>query len=357
MIEVGYPDGGLGRNPFNRLVKSVQHFDITIAASGTSNTATIRAVDTSRSAVVWDGFLSSYAATGGDTNSPRVDLTNSTTVTARRNTSAAHTVQTRGCVIEFFPWAIQSIQAGTITVNSATASGTATITAVDTTRSAVLWLGQTTTNASTSPASYQTGTTLTNATTVTATRGNGASTGILTVGYVVVEFRPGVLRSVQQYNYNTSSASSSYTQAINAVDTRNSVIFFGGSYANSTSELVFFASVVLTNSTTVTMTRNGTTTTSRNHCWAVLEFNPGFIRSNNAGTVTIATSASSGTVTLNPVILEQTAVFFNGWNNANDTDARVYSTVHLSNTTTLTATRQAAATGALITGYQAVEFL
>lgn len=81
---------------------------------------------------------------------------------------------------------IKLIQKGKITVAAGNTSNTATISAVVTAKSAIIFLGIRI-SADVTPDNYETEVELTNTTTVTATRTNG--TGVDTiVGYCVVEF-------------------------------------------------------------------------------------------------------------------------------------------------------------------------
>ena len=91
---------------------------------------------------------------------------------------------------QFFGGGVKSVQRGTITVNiaatNALSSATATITAVDPSKSMVSLLGATwpTTQGNLAFSRVD----LTNATTVTAFAGSGFTTGNFTIGYQVVEF-------------------------------------------------------------------------------------------------------------------------------------------------------------------------
>lgn len=163
-------------------IKSIQRGTITIGNTATSNTATLAtSVDPANSRIRYLGCGTN------DNTSPeaRVTLTNATTVTATRiGTSNNTTVSYE--VTEYQPGVIKSVQRGVISMASGNSSGTATITAVDTTKAECECLGDTTTDAGapTNPANngYVA---LTNATTVTATHGN---TYDWSVGWQVVEF-------------------------------------------------------------------------------------------------------------------------------------------------------------------------
>lgn len=84
---------------------------------------------------------------------------------------------------QFLPGQIKSIQRGTIAISSGT-SNTATVTSVDTSKSILMHLGQSSTQ--TGIDNVSTALALTNATTITATR--GGSTGTTTVGYQLIEY-------------------------------------------------------------------------------------------------------------------------------------------------------------------------
>lgn len=66
-------------------IKSVQRGTITVAGGSTSNTATVTAVDTSKSELRMLGFSGSSTSSGGAEEwAVRIALTNGTTVTATR---------------------------------------------------------------------------------------------------------------------------------------------------------------------------------------------------------------------------------------------------------------------------------
>lgn len=145
---------------------------------------------------------------------------------------------------------IKSIQRGTVTLTGV-GSNTATITAVDPTNSILRWLG----------ASHSTGTTtdglaridLTNATTVTATRqGTG---GNLVVSFEVIEYYPGVIKSVQRGTITLATVTSN-TATITSVDTTKATLEMLGWNTNDTANnpTNWDVRIVLTNATTITGT-------------------------------------------------------------------------------------------------------
>jgi hypothetical protein len=91
------------------------------------------------------------------------------------------------------PSPIASVQRGTIAV--ASTSGTATITAVDTNNSRIVFLGSEDTLPGTTPNNIAIRVELTNATTVTAFL---ASASTVTITFEVIEYRPGIIKRIQR---------------------------------------------------------------------------------------------------------------------------------------------------------------
>lgn len=148
---------------------------------------------------------------------------------------------------------IESVQTGTITWTSG-ASNTATISAVDPSRSAVFLLGSTTLYSGSVPYECQAWVQITNATTVTASV-YATSSYQRWVGYVVIQFAPGVIRRIQTGSI-TLTAATSNTATISEVNLNRSLLTNAGYYSTSyryTSDYMGYFS--MTNSTTVTLTR------------------------------------------------------------------------------------------------------
>lgn len=117
---------------------------------------------------------------------------------------------------------IKSVQQFTIALTSVN-SNTRTIVSVDVANSLLIYNGISIADASILGTENLIRLALTNATTVTATRQGSTNAGTRTVAFTVVEFYPGVLKSVQ-YDTVTLGASASGTKAITAVDVTKSVI-------------------------------------------------------------------------------------------------------------------------------------
>lgn len=163
------------------LIRSIQYG--TTSFIGTSGTATITAVDTNNACLFFLGCQSADTADGAGWTGSCV-LTNGTTVTTTYQSSNGYTRILSFCVVEFQPGVIKSRQTFTINCVSA-ASATTTITAVDVTKSQILFGGMQLYGAAmTQPGRV----TLTNATTVTVIR--VATDGFTTIipGYVIEYF-------------------------------------------------------------------------------------------------------------------------------------------------------------------------
>lgn len=172
-------------------VNSVQYDVVSLANGTTSNTKTISAVT---NGVVFPlGF--SYAEPDVSSLShwmASLDLTNSTTVTAQRaGTIGALTVGF--AVIDFKASVIQSIQKRSVTLTTSNQIDTDTITAVNVNNALLIHNNSFCTS---TPATQCYGLTFADGTTVTLTR-NGGLTTSRTVKYTVLEFKPGVLKSIQ----------------------------------------------------------------------------------------------------------------------------------------------------------------
>ena len=277
----------------------VQSFSITIASGSTTGTATINAVG-SGAFILWDGENPSVS------NDPAEDfaylaLTNSTTITATRNTGTAGTVKIYGCIVDGDTAnLIKSVQYGTVTIASAT-SGTAAISAVTNANAAVHLLGWSSSNATLSGINEYPLLSL-SGTTVTATR--PGSTGTLVVGFVVIEFQGSALnRSVQNVAATISTSVTSYTATISSVNMNNAfTIFAGHSIATATTNVATIKQRgALSAATTVTVSVNTAAAYAKNYNCSVVEFVPGLLNSSVQRGSTSLSSATSTTVNLSTI--------------------------------------------------------
>ena len=118
------------------MIHSLQKVTLTLVAAS-SGTASITAVDMSRSILVFANYYTDWAGTVSNTSfNPRVSLTNSTTITATDLGAATGGVTTpmKITVIEFAPGVIRSVQRGVTNLTNVTTNST-TITGVNTAKS------------------------------------------------------------------------------------------------------------------------------------------------------------------------------------------------------------------------------
>lgn len=153
---------------------------------------------------------------------------------------------------------VRSLQRGTITIVGAT-TNTAAITSVDVNNSRLRNLGYSNNNGAGAPQSSCVRLTLTNATTITATHDvDVGDTGI--VSYEIIEYWPGVIRSVQRGTITITGAATG-TAAITAVTTGKTELDNLGNQPAANLDTLL-ARLVLTNTTTITATRSSAAATN-----------------------------------------------------------------------------------------------
>ena len=155
---------------------------------------------------------------------------------------------------------IRSVQRATITLGPAVGTATATIAAVSLPDSRLVLTGLYNAGGDTNLYSVACRVTLTNATTVTADV-NSTGAGNREVSFEVIEYAPGVVRSLQIGTY-TTVASQTGTVAVTAVNTDKSILDnlgFTSNDATTTMANGVFRQV-LTNATTVDGKGYGTIT-------------------------------------------------------------------------------------------------
>jgi len=156
---------------------------------------------------------------------------------------------------------VKSVQYGTAPINSTGTTTTTTITSVNTADAVLLWggfLSQSPSDGSTDPGMLMCRITLTNATTVTANRNTADFYG-RNLPFCVIEFQPGVLKSVQ-HGVVTLTGVTSATTTITSVNTAKAALICSGNTTSypAPSNNIYGAGVTLTNATTVTGTAAST---------------------------------------------------------------------------------------------------
>lgn len=146
---------------------------------------------------------------------------------------------------------LKSVQAGTVTLTSAT-SATATITAVDVNNSVLVFDGYTYANADTDTNAIMCQIALTNSTTVTASRGAAPNGATVLVPFTVIEYVPGIIKSVQRGTANVGATT------ITTVNVAKAFVSWLGWSTDSTAwDGRWLPKLVLTDATTVTISRGG----------------------------------------------------------------------------------------------------
>ena len=179
----------------------------------------------------------------------------------------------------------KSVQSGEITIGSASTSNTATLsTAVNTSNSLVLYQGMRTAGTSNTPDKQYARLDLTDGSTVTAYTNTADGSNTRIVRYAVVEFYPGIVKSIQKGTNTIAAGSTSQTTTVSSVTTANSFVAWNGATTNNTDATYArdlecnTAIAVLTNSTTLTFSRQfsrGDLVTA----YTLVEFNPGIVNS------------------------------------------------------------------------------
>lgn len=165
-----------------------------------------------------------------------------------------------------------------------------------------------------------------------------------------------VIKSIQQVSVTIGNAATSNTATITSVTTSNCIVLFEGATYTGTGGTTDVPSascyVELTNSTTVTATRKGSSNSITAYC-TVIEFVSGFLTSNQAGTISYTGTSSTATIT--SVDTTKAVCFYLG-SSANGSGGDQYlNSVELTNATTVTARNGSGGGVAKTLSYQVVE--
>jgi hypothetical protein len=343
--------GFLGIDPISGYIKSVQQVSITIAAGSSSNTASINAVSTATTFIIYQGTTTTLVGpTNTDHTWVRLTLTNSTTITATRQ-GTQDDVTVKCTVIEATPSLVQNVQYGTVS-GTQVFTNTATIASVDTSRSAVFYLGQS--GGGSNGMADNIAVTLTNSTTVTADIGNQNT---WTASFVVVQFQAAVIQSRQQFTSTYTTGNTTDTQTISSVNTNYSMIAYGGQKQGlQTSTDQYY--LQLSSSTNVNLVRTATTGTARSAYFTVIEFRPHVIKQAvQRGTITL-NNVTSNTATISSTNVNKTICNYVGFNCAvTDVVKTDRLALTLTNATTVTANVNTADASNHTISYETIEFI
>jgi len=168
--------------------------------------------------------------------------------------------------------------------------------------------------------------------------------------------KPSVFKSVQYGSISIPGGNLSGTATINAVNVNNSVIIYLGSSGHSDYYAIHMARVEITSSTQVTAylgySGGGYAMTIN---FVVFEFYSGYIKSRQPGTITMS-SSDSGTFTINAVNTSKAVLFYSGQTQEYADNGENHARVTLTNSTTVTAIRDAGYPYDTVVGFTVVEF-
>jgi hypothetical protein len=306
MSGFGYRTPGFGVNEAIAaaaagLIESTEKFTISVGAGDTSKASPDLSipVDTTRSVVWWHvsplGTQNQTSTVdGADHCLFRVILTDTDTVTVTRAASN-QAVTITGTVLQFKVGKVDSIEQDSITISPGSSTNTFNLaTSVTTTRSVVLFNGNTTTDSGGSDFPSGMAQLALTSTVVTATQDTSATTNTTICNFVVIQWAVGVTVSVQEIIGTIGVSSPSTPVPINSVDIRNAVLFSGGLIApitnwvgNRTSLDAVLTHIVGNDSDEITFSRNTTGSTSNSMTTTIVEFAPGEINSIQRGTITM----------------------------------------------------------------------
>jgi len=336
------------------VIKHIEAGSCTIGAAATSCTYTLAAsyaVVTANTMLVWNGLTSSDTAPSDNKDSFRIAVTNTTTITATRGVSVTPTVTANFTVVEFAS-GVNSIQAGTITIAAGSGStGTASVTTTGA-NPFVIYQGCSEPtgvgNAASSCSVAYSGSTVT--ATVLA-----SATVTQIVGYMVVDLDTTIVTSAQPKAVSIATSNTSDTDTLgSAVVLNNALLMWGGTSSQGSSTFTNDSyTTFLTNTTTVTKTRNGTGATARTINYTAIEIASSALNSAvQRGSIAIA-SGTSNTATISSVTTSKAFVNWNGFLGVGNPNVNFTSLV-LTNATTVTAAVNTA--GTPTTNYEVAEF-
>lgn len=338
------------------VVKSIQQGFITLAAGVLSNTAAITAVTMANAAVLPQGYSTDNSnSTLSENEAVQLTLTSTGIVTASRSSSVSN-VTIYFTVIEFRSAVVNSIQRGTIAIASASTSNTATLGTAVGGNAFVVLTGTTSPDTALAYNKILGAITLTNSNTVTASSNGTAN---IVVGYVVIDLTSVAIASIEQrHHVNAATTATSYTDTITSIDPNRTLVFMGGFTTANGSRFNAGHNIVLTNATTVTMTRIGVTSIASDLYYTVVQFQPDAVSGavQRGSLANVALTASTALTLTTPVDLTGSFVNFNGITTGAAVPANASCSVDLTNGTTLTTRQVATSAGTPAVAYEVFTF-
>lgn len=251
---------------------------------------------------------------------------------------------------------IKSIQNVSVQIGASATTGTTTISAVTNANTAIYYGGQ-------SPSTgvnydVDLGAVTLSGTTLTGTR-QTSNTGTVTIYVTIVEFVSSAIQSVQ-YGSQSTGASASANATITSVTTTNAYVITNGQtcqVASSSGASTCRVNVALTGATTVQVARGTSAGTGVTGYFCVVEHKGSILNSSTQTfSIAITSTSTSNTATITSVTASQAMIAYGGSTNSLGSGAgNQLGYCALTNGTTVTATRVAAANTTTVNG-TVVEF-
>lgn len=342
----------------------VQEVVNTFAQAETTDAQTITATTVARSSIFARGAriaANVSDATARDFNA-LASLASSTSLSRTRlNTGGSASDILFGVSVVQWPSSmVESIQTRTVSLTGTTASGTATIDAVDTARSVVRLVGQNSASANLQNINHTVE--LTNATTVTVTASAGLTSATRNVGVEVITFKPGVVSAIRPVTATLAAGAAQTDVGITAVAPARSMTVWQGfrKTAGTTNETdQNWPTLYLLDEDTVRAERGSTTGTQALEVrGSIVEFAAGYIAAQR-GLITIASSSTSQASDIVQVEPANSFVHRTGFRSTSTSTAAendFFGTVRLSDNNTVLAERPG--TGAALTqAFEVITFV
>lgn len=181
------------------------------------------------------------------------------------------------------------------------------------------------------------------------------------IGFPIGFFQSaGLIQNLQPFAITIASAGTSNTGTVTSVDTTRSTIVYGGVQSGDTSSsdgTNDFCTFVLTNATTITITRTGTGAFTLIGKGTLIQWKSGVVKSISQGTIVIGSGSTSNTASFTAVTSGNAIVLFGGLTTStNGTTGQLLARTALASTTTASATRNTSTTNTVTVGYCMFEF-
>ncbi len=338
----------------------VQYVSIAVGSLAASATASITTVG-SGAYIIWMGQSYSAVVSDATLGFGRIELTNTTTVTATRGSSiGTDTLTVNACIVDGDTTnLIKSVQSGTMAQTTLQNITTATLSAVTNNNACINHLGTSCTT--TGSQQFQAMATKLSLTTTTLTLSrNATGSDAIVTGWQCIEYQGAALAASVQKLSKTWTSGTSVTQAVTSVTAGNTWVSYAGHTNNTGTTAVnaFQPYGTLTNGTTFTLVTNADPGGGTNiYNFTVVPFVAAVLTSTavQRGTISLS-AATSATLTITAVTQAQAQTNF--LNNTTNVGTLSFETCFylcaFTNTTTITVSNTASVTG--IGSVEVIEF-